>query len=68
MNEPAKDVKDSVKAYGGYGKRPMWQWIAIYLVVGVIVYGLIYYFVFYNQKSSSPYNTSNPAPQSKSLY
>jgi hypothetical protein len=29
----------------GYGKRPMWQWVLIYLVIGAIVYGLIYYFV-----------------------
>src|SRR5688572_2436581 len=30
---------------GGYGKRPMWQWILIYLIVGGIVYYAIYYFV-----------------------
>ncbi len=29
----------------GYGKRPLWQWIVIYLIIGAIVYGLIYYFV-----------------------
>lgn len=28
----------------GYGKRPVWQWVLIYLVVAVIVYGLIYFF------------------------
>ena len=32
----------------GYGKRPMWQWIAIYAVIAIVVYGLIYYFVFAN--------------------
>lgn len=30
--------------YKGYGKRPLWQWILIYVVIGAIVYGLIYYF------------------------
>ena len=30
---------------GAYGKRPLWQWILIYAVIGGIVYGLIYYFV-----------------------
>lgn len=30
----------------GYGKRPLWQWIAIYVVIGLVVYGVIYYFVF----------------------
>lgn len=29
---------------GGYGKRPLWQWIVIYLVVGGIIYAAIYYF------------------------
>lgn len=28
---------------GGYGKRPMWQWVLIYLVVGAVVYGGVYY-------------------------
>ena len=37
----------------GYGKRPMWQWILIYIVVGAVVYGLIYY-LFLNG-SNSPY-------------
>ena len=30
----------------GYGKRPLWQWVVLYLVIGAIVYGLIYYFFF----------------------
>jgi hypothetical protein len=31
--------------YGkGYGKRPLWQWILIYLVVGGALYYGIYYF------------------------
>lgn len=34
---------------GGYGKRPMWQWILIYVVVGLVVYGAVYYFVFANK-------------------
>lgn len=46
----------------GYGKRPVWQWVLIYLVVGAIVYGLIYYFVLakdggYNSNSNT--NTQN---------
>lgn len=31
---------------GGYGKRPMWQWLLIYLVVGAVVYFLIYLVFF----------------------
>lgn len=35
------------KGYGkGYGRRPLWQWIVIYIVIGGIVYGAIYYFAF----------------------
>lgn len=26
-----------------YGKRPLWQWIGIYAVIAVVVYGLVYY-------------------------
>lgn len=33
----------------GYGKRPLWQWIVIYLVIGAVVYALLYYFVFANK-------------------
>lgn len=35
-------------AYGksAYGKRPLWQWILLYLVIGAIIYGAVYYFVF----------------------
>lgn len=30
-----------------YGKKPLWQWVLIYGVIGVILYGLFYYFVLY---------------------
>ena len=41
-----------------YGKRPLWQWIALYVVVAVVIYGLIYYFVLakkggYNNNSAA---------------
>ncbi len=47
----------------GYGKRPLWQWILIYVVVGGIIYFLIYYFVLapkggYSQSGGS-YNYGN---------
>jgi hypothetical protein len=32
------------KSPKGYDKRPVWQWVAIYLIVAIVVYGLIYYF------------------------
>lgn len=57
------------KSYG-YGKRPMWQWVLLYLVIGAVVYGLIYYFVLakksgYNYNSSAPsYTTQTAVPTS----
>lgn len=27
----------------GYGKRPVWQWLVIYLIAAIIVYGIIYF-------------------------
>jgi hypothetical protein len=41
-------------AKGGYGKRPMWQWLLIYLIIGGIAYFVIYY--FFMQGGSSPYS------------
>ncbi|MBI3342105.1 hypothetical protein HY024_03195 [Candidatus Curtissbacteria bacterium] len=40
-----------------YGKRPLWQWIVIYVIVGAVAYGLIYYFVFAKNGSSYTNNT-----------
>ena len=40
-------------AKSGYGKRPLWQWVLIYLIVGGAVYAAIYYFM--GHKSASGY-------------
>ncbi len=48
----------------GYGKRPIWQWILIYLVIGAVVYGLIYYFVF--AKNGKSYNYGSGASNNSS--
>lgn len=61
-------MDESGEKKGGYGKRPLWQWILIYVVVGAIIYGLIYYFVIakngggYGNNSAPSYgsNQSNP--------
>jgi len=36
----------------GYGKRPLWQWLVIYVVVGGIIYGLVYYLIFARKGTS----------------
>ncbi len=46
----AKENKTHKK---GYGKRPLWQWILLYIVVGAIVYALIYFLLFNHSGSSS---------------
>lgn len=38
-----EDSKNTTRSPRGYGKRPMWQWVVIYLLVAILVYGLIYY-------------------------
>jgi flagellar basal body-associated protein FliL len=44
-NTPAqKDQKST------YGKRPIWQWVLIYVIVAAVVYGAFYYFFMNNKK------------------
>jgi hypothetical protein len=40
--EDSQKPEQPQKPSKSYGKRPMWQWVVIYLIVAVIVYGLIY--------------------------
>ncbi|MBI3384691.1 hypothetical protein HY030_00680 [Candidatus Gottesmanbacteria bacterium] len=48
-----------------YGKRPLWQWVLIYIVIGAVVYGVVYYFFFANKGG---YNYSGTPQQNSSLY
>jgi hypothetical protein len=50
-------MEQEKKSGGGYGKRPLWQWILLYVVIGGIVYGAIYYFLYYR----SGVNYNNPS-------
>ncbi|HYK08971.1 MAG TPA: cupredoxin domain-containing protein [Candidatus Eisenbacteria bacterium] len=43
------DETTSSSTTNGYGKRPLWQWILLYIVIGALIYGLVYYFVFANK-------------------
>ncbi len=54
-----------------YSKRPLWQWLVIYVIFGAIIYGVIYYFFLnksdYNSsKSSSQYTSPSPSQISPS--
>ena len=46
------DQEPSKKPTKGYGKRPVWQWVVIYLVVAIVVYGLIYVLFIHKGGSS----------------
>lgn len=71
MEETAAENKT-----GGYGKRPMWQWFLIYAVIGVVVYGAIYYLFLgkkggYNsnqtQYGAQPTTAANPTTSQQAM-
>lgn len=39
-------VKQSKQSPNRYGKRPLWQWVVLYVIIGGLLYGLVYYFAF----------------------
>jgi len=57
---------------GGYNKRPLWQWLVIYVILGAIIYGGIYYFFLKNNngynynKSSIQYASPSPSQAASS--
>lgn len=49
-----------------YNKRPLWQWVLIYVVIAVVVYGLIYYFVL-GKKAGTTYNPVIATPSTNNF-
>jgi hypothetical protein len=49
--EPTQEPSDAPKK--GYGKRPLWQWIVIYIIVAIIVYVAIYLVFFQHSGTTS---------------
>jgi hypothetical protein len=49
------DNKVEQKKSGAYGKRSKAQWIVIYVIAAVIVYGLIYLIFFHKSGGGSGY-------------
>lgn len=39
----------------GYGKRPIWRWVLLYVVVAIVVYGLIYLLFIHKGGTGSGY-------------
>lgn len=66
----------SEKKNYAYAKRPLWQWIVIYLVIAVVVYGAIYYFflakkgnyVMPKNRSATPTTAQSSQAQSGNIY
>jgi hypothetical protein len=50
-----QDSQAPQKPSKGYGKRPAWQWVAIYVVVAIVVYGLIYLLFIHKSGSTGGY-------------
>jgi predicted lipoprotein with Yx(FWY)xxD motif len=62
MKEGGESMEEKqAEEKSGYGKRPLWQWIVLYLIVAVVVYGAIYY-LFLNKQN--PYSSSSSANKS----
>ncbi len=56
-----------------YGTRPLWQWVLIYVIIGAVIYGLVYYFILskrggtgYNPVSTTPVATTEASPATSS--
>ena len=49
------EAPNSDKPTKGYGKRSKGQWIAIYVVAAIIVYGLIYLIFIHKSGSGTGY-------------
>ncbi len=64
MDENTSESHEYAK--GGYGKRPLWQWILIYLVIGGAVYMAIYYFYFAKKGGMSYNYGAAPTPATSS--
>jgi hypothetical protein len=53
------------KKPGGYGKRPLWQWIVLYVIIGAIVYfGIYYVYAMHKSNSGSGYGNNNTTQNS----
>jgi len=52
MDPNAPEPTES-KPAKGYGKRPTWQWVVIYIIVAIVLYGLAYLIFFHKSGTTS---------------
>ncbi|HSX14713.1 MAG TPA: hypothetical protein VLE72_02275 [Candidatus Saccharimonadales bacterium] len=53
-NQPKSEYKK------GYGKRPLWQWILIYVIIGGVIYAGVAYYYVHNHNNNSSTTTNSP--------
>ena len=53
--EPEEQPKEQ-KPSKGYGKRPLWQWVLLYVIIAIVVYGLVYVLFIHKSGSGSSYS------------
>lgn len=61
MEEKSEETKSV------YGKRPLWQWLVLYALIAIIVYGIIYY-VFFRKQNPYSYNVNSVQRTQNSVY
>jgi hypothetical protein len=42
----------------GYGKRPIWQWVILYVVIGIVIYTAVYYFISAKHQAGASMSSS----------
>ncbi|HYM65134.1 MAG TPA: CHRD domain-containing protein [Candidatus Sulfotelmatobacter sp.] len=55
-------MEETSEQKSAYGKRPMWQWVVLYLVIAAVLYGAFYYLFLakkggYTNNPSTSYST-----------
>lgn len=55
QNTPREEPTPQKQSGNSYGGRPVWQWVLIYLVIGAILYGVIYLLFFSGSGGESIY-------------
>jgi hypothetical protein len=53
---------DDEQKQAGYGKRPLWQWLVLYAVIAVVIYGAVYFFLIRHQAGYNMNYSSSAKP------
>lgn len=52
-------MEEQIEGKSAYGKRPLWQWVLLYVVIGGLIYAVIYFAFLHKGNSQYSYNTSS---------